>query len=142
MKKLLILLFAIPLIGFSQQETKREYYVSGKLLSIANYKDGIRDGACKYFWNYGAWAIKSEVNYKNGKMIGLMRTYHKNGQIEHEGNYKYTEKEVYSRKDGVWKTYYEDGKLRMESIIKDGIQGDWKSYDTDGELQPMTGDGC
>ena len=49
MKKLLILLFAIPLIGFSQQETKREYYVSGKLLSIVNYKDGIRDGACKYF---------------------------------------------------------------------------------------------
>ena len=38
MKKLLILLLAIPLIGFSQTETKREYYESGKIELKENLK--------------------------------------------------------------------------------------------------------
>ena len=41
MKRLLLILFIIPFIGFGQTETKREYYTSGKLLSIIDYKDGI-----------------------------------------------------------------------------------------------------
>jgi antitoxin component YwqK of YwqJK toxin-antitoxin module len=50
MKKLLLLLFIIPLFTFSQQETKREHYASGKLLSIINYNVGVREGSCKYFY--------------------------------------------------------------------------------------------
>jgi hypothetical protein len=38
MKKLLILLLVIPLIGFSQTETKREYYESGKIELKENLK--------------------------------------------------------------------------------------------------------
>ena len=53
MKKLLLLLFIVPILAFSQQETKREYYASGKLLSIINYTDGVREGSCKYFYNLG-----------------------------------------------------------------------------------------
>ena len=68
MKKLFLLLFAVPLFTFSQQETKREYYASGKLLSIINYNVGVREGSCKYFYDYGAWAILSESNYKKGKL--------------------------------------------------------------------------
>ena len=140
MKKLLILLFSIPLIGFSQQETKREYYVSGKLLSIVNYKDGIRDGACKYFWDYGAWAIKSEVNYKNGKMIGLWLSFYETGILEEKGYYKYSDQGTYSKKDGAWKYYYDNGQLRSESIIKDGVE-DLKFYDKEGNLLP-SGEAC
>jgi antitoxin component YwqK of YwqJK toxin-antitoxin module len=55
-------------------ETKREYYSSGQLLSIIDYKDGVRNGSCKYFWDYGAWSIMSESNYKNG-----------NGEVLHQG---------------------------------------------------------
>jgi len=140
MKKLLLILFIIPIIGFGQSETKREYYSSGKLLSIIDYTDGVRNGSCKYFWDYGAWAIMSESNYKNGKLIGTSKSYYKNGRLESHGTYKYTESGVYSRKDGVWKYYYDNGQLQRESIIKDGGE-ELKFYDRDGEILPME-DGC
>jgi len=140
MKKLLLILFIIPIIGFGQSETKREYYSSGKLLSIIDYTDGVRNGSCKYFWDYGAWAIMSESNYKNGKLIGPSKSYYKNGRLESHGTYKYTESGVYSRKDGVWKYYYDNGQLQRESIIKDGVE-ELKFYDRDGEILPME-DGC
>ena len=140
MKKLLLILFIIPIIGFGQSETKREYYSSGKLLSIIDYTDGVRNGSCKYFWDYGAWAIMSESNYKNGKLIGTSKSYYKNGRLESHGTYKHTESGVYSRKDGVWKYYYDNGQLQRESIIKDGVEA-LKFYDRDGKILPMQ-DGC
>ena len=140
MKKLLLILFIIPIIGFGQSETKREYYSSGKLLSIIDYTDGVRNGACKYFWDYGAWAIMSESNYKSGKLIGTSKSYYKNGQLESNGTYKYTESGVYSRKDGGWQYYYDNGQLQRDSIIKDGVE-ELKFYDRDGKILPME-DGC
>jgi len=140
MKKLLLILFIIPIIGFGQSETKREYYSSGKLLSMIDYTDGVRNGSCKYFWDYGAWAIMSESNYKNGKLIGTSKSYYKNGRLESHGTYEYTESGVYSRKDGVWEYYYDNGQLQSESIIKDGVE-ELKFYDKEGNLLPK-GDGC
>ena len=140
MKRLLLILFIIPFIGFGQSETKREYYSSGKLLSIIDYTDGVRNGSCKYFWDYGAWTIMSDVNYKNGKLIGHFKSYYKNGQIESHGTYKYTDTDVVSRKYGVWKYYYDNGQLQTESIIKDGVE-ELKFYDRDGAILPME-DGC
>jgi antitoxin component YwqK of YwqJK toxin-antitoxin module len=140
MKRLLLILFVIPLIGFGQAKNKREYYASGKLLSIIDYKDGVRNGSCKYFWDYGAWTIRSESNYKNGKLIGAFKSYYKNGQVESRGTYKYTESGVYSRKNGVWKYYYDNGQLQRKSIIKGGAE-ELEFYDKQGNLTPM-GDGC
>ena len=140
MKKLLLILLITPLIGSGQTETKREYYDSGRILSIIDYKDGVRNGSCKYFWDYGAWAIMSELNYKNGKIIGAAKSYYKTGQLKSHGTYKYTESGVYSKKDGEWKYYYDNGQLQSESIIKDGVE-ELKFYDKQGNLTPM-GNGC
>jgi len=137
MKKLLLLLFIVPILAFSQQETKREYYASGKLLSIINYTDGVREGSCKYFYNYGAWAILSESNYKNGKLIGAFKSYYKNSQLEKEGQYQYTESDIYSRQVGAWKYYYDNGQLQSESTITDGV-GKMKYYDKNGKEIPMS----
>ena len=142
MKKLLVLLLAIPLIGFSQTETKREYYESGKLLSIINYTDGVRNGSCKYFYDYGAWAIKTAINYKNGKLIGDSKSYAKEGQLIEEGQYKYTEKGVYSRKDGKWTTYYNSGEVKVEITYDDGKSLEYKSLEKDGSITPMPEGGC
>ena len=122
MKKLFLLLFAVPLFTFSQQETKREYYASGKLLSVINYNDGVREGSCKYFYDYGAWAILSESNYKNGKLIGAFKSYYKNSQLEKKGQYQYNESDIYSRQDGTWKYYNKNGQLSRKSIITDGVE--------------------
>jgi len=122
MKKLLLLLFIVPILAFSQQETKREYYASGKLLSIINYTDGVREGSCKYFYNYGAWAILSESNYKNGKLIGAFKSYYKNSQLEKKRQYQYNESDIYSRQDGNWKYYNKNGQLSRKSIITDVVE--------------------
>jgi len=47
---------------------------------------------------------------------------------------------LYSRKDGIWEYYYDNGQLQSESIIKDGVE-ELKFYDKKGNLLPME-DGC
>ena len=84
----------------------------------------------------------SESNYKNGKLIGVFKSYYKNSQIEKQGKYQYTESDIYSRQVGTWKYYYDNGQLQRESIITDRV-GKMKYYDKDGEEIPMPeGEGC
>ena len=144
MKKAILILLILPIISFSQGfgfiETKTSYYENGNVLSEINYKDGKRDGLCRYYWKNGQ--ILSEVNYKAGKTNGLYKSYYEDGQLNEEGNYKYTDEGVYSRKEGIWKTYYENGQLKAESTIKDGISVDWKTYGKDGIITLMKEGDC
>ena len=91
-------------------------------MSVINYNDGVREGSCKYFYDYGAWAILSESNYKNGKLIGAFKSYYKNSQLEKKGQYQYNESDIYSRQDGTWKYYNKNGQLSRKSIITDGVE--------------------
>ena len=134
MKKILIiLLLTIPFIGFGQSEEKIEYWDNGQVLSQIHYLDGKRDGSCRHWYKNGQ--LMNEGFYKNGKMIGPFMSYYENGKIQNHGNYKYTESGVYSRKDGVWKYYYDTGQIQSESIIKDGVE-ELKFYDQEGNLLP------
>ena len=54
MKRLLFILFIIPLLGFGQNETNLEYYDNGKVLSQIHYLDGKRNGSCRYYYKNGA----------------------------------------------------------------------------------------
>ena len=140
MKRLLLILFIIPIIGFSQTETKIEYWDNDNVLSQVHYLDGIRDGSCRYYYKNGT--LMNEGFYKNGKMIGMWMSYFEDGQINSHGSYKYTESGSYSRKDGTWKYYNENGQLTRESIIKDGVE-EMKFYDKDGkEISMSMEDGC
>jgi len=138
MKRLLFILFIIPLLGFGQNETKIEYYDNGNVLSQIHYLDEKRDGSCRYWYEDGT--LMTEGFYKNGKMTGFWMSYHENGQLESHGTYEYTESGVYSRKDGGWEYYYDNGHLQRESIIKNGVE-ELKFYDKDGNLLPK-GEGC
>jgi antitoxin component YwqK of YwqJK toxin-antitoxin module len=138
MKKTILLIFIIPLFSFGQSEVKLEYWDNGNVLSQVHYKDGVREGSCRYYHKNGV--MMSEGFYFKGKMSGDWGNYYNNGQIESHGTYKYTESAVYSQKDGVWKHYYDNGQLQRESIIKDGVE-ELKFYDKEGNLTPM-GDGC
>jgi len=137
-KTVLILLLIIPFIGFGQSEEKIEYWDNGQVLSQIHYLDGKRDGSCRHWYKNGQ--LMNEGFYINGKMIGTFISYYENGQTQNHGNYKYTESGVYSRKDGVWKYYYDNGQIQSESIIKDGVE-ELKFYDKEGNLLPE-GEGC
>ena len=143
MKKLLLILIALPMIGFGQ-EVKRAYYNSGAILSEVHYNiEGKRDGTTKYFYDWGAWAIKTEANYKNGKMEGEFTSYTKYGRIKEEGFYKYTEEGVCSERTGIWKRYYDSGELNSEiTYDENGKSVKYISYEKDGTIIPMLEGGC
>ena len=143
MKKLLLILLYLPMIGFGQ-EVKRAYYNSGAILSEVHYNiEGKRDGTTKYFYDWGAWAIKTEANYKNGKMEGVFTSYTKYGRIKEEGFYKYTEEGVCSERTGIWKRYYDSGELNSEiTYDENGKSVKYISYEKDGTIIPMLEGGC
>jgi len=138
MKFLLNFLLLIPFLGFAQSEVRIEYWDNGEVLSQVHYKDGVRDGSCRYYHKNGY--LMTEGFYLKGKMSGDWGNYYDNGQIKSHGTYNYTESGDYSRKDGSWKYYYENGQLQSESIIKDGVE-ELKFYNKEGDLIPSE-DGC
>ena len=142
MKKIIILLF-FPLLC-QAQEVKRAYYNSGAILSEVHYNiEGKRDGTTKYFYDWGAWAIKTEANYKNGKMEGEFTSYTKYGRIKEEGFYKYTEEGVCSERTGIWKRYYDSGELNTEiTYDENGKSVKYISYEKNGTIIPIVEDGC
>ena len=142
MKKILfLLLFPIFCNG---QNIKRAYYDSGAILSEVHYNDeGVRNGPTRYFYDWGAWAIKSEANYKNGKIEGEFTSYTKYGRIKEEGFYKYTEAGVYSERTGIWKRYYDSGELNTEiTYDENGRSVKYISYEKDGTIMPIPEGGC
>jgi antitoxin component YwqK of YwqJK toxin-antitoxin module len=142
MKKIIFLLL-FPLLC-QGQEVKRTYYNSGAILSEVHYNDeGVRNGPTKYFYDWGAWSLKTEANYKNGKMIGAFKSYTKDGRIKEEGFYKYTEEGVYSERTGIWKRYYDSGVLNAEiTYDENGRSVKYISYEKDGSITPMPEGGC
>ena len=59
--------------------------------------------------------LESEINYKDGKSNGLWKSYDENGKLEREGYFKDGELD-----DGLGKTYHENGKLEsLMQFIKD-----------------------
>ena len=147
MKKLLLILFCLPLIGFGQTERHKEYdaygklyegnlknkkqdgvwklyYENGQVKQEENWKDGYYEGLWKYFNENGQ--IMREVNYKDGEDDGLHRSWYENGQLEMEENYKD------GALDGLWKLYYKNGQLQLEQNWKDGIFINSKCWDKEG----------
>ena len=66
MKKLILLLLFIPLVSFGQVKNGevKTYYESGKLFSVANWKNDKEDGLWKVYYENGQ--LKVEQNYKDG----------------------------------------------------------------------------
>ena len=61
MKKLILILLCLPMIGFGQDGPFQDYYENGQL--------------------------KLEGNFKNGKNDGLWKHYHENGQLKYKCEY-------------------------------------------------------
>ena len=93
MKKLLLLLLCVPLIGFGQIEETANIEVD-------------KDGYVKKYYENGQ--LEVEGNRKAGNREGLWKWYYGNGQLELEGNYGT------DGWNGLWKWYYENGQLARE----------------------------
>ncbi|MDR1171890.1 MAG: toxin-antitoxin system YwqK family antitoxin [Bacteroidales bacterium] len=94
------------------------YYPSGKLRQVISYKNGRKQGASKEF-------------DENGTVITLYE-YHNDYMISREFVNRVNDR---GEKNGTWKTFYTDGKLKDEEIYKNGVlDGTSKMYSGQGNL--------
>jgi len=112
MKKLLLLLLCVPLIGIGQTEYKKTYYENGKTETEGNYIDGRKEGLWK--WYYESGELESTGIYKNGQSHGIFHGWYKNGQLRCEGYFKY------DKLDNYFKYIQENGRLSFFRKYKDG----------------------
>ena len=78
-KLTLNILFILTAAAFSQEDSVITYFDSNNIESIVHYKNNVRDGEAKFFWENGN--IKQELSYFNGRVDGLVRNYSENGLI-------------------------------------------------------------
>jgi len=143
------------------QGIERIYTKNGKLEFEHNYINGKKDGlSTKYFKNSDAVMVASLSHYKNDQLDGKLKTYHFNGDLATEAEYKngklngsLTE---YARgkkengekivletgyyidglKDGAFNRYYESGAKLYEEYYDHGKPiGVWKKYYESGALK-------
>lgn len=87
------------------------------------------DGTVKIFYE-PSHALKSIIDYKNGKYHGFIKGYFENGKLQVEGKF------INGNSDGPLRLYYESGKLNEEMPFKDGKpEGLVKTYYESGKIK-------
>tara|TARA_B100000963_G_scaffold361712_1_gene398867 strand:+ start:7785 stop:8390 length:606 start_codon:yes stop_codon:yes gene_type:complete len=131
------------ILSFSVKEGKIdglyvEYYSSGSIKSLSNFKNGILDG--KYSKFYENDLLMEEFHYKNGLMEGERILNWGNGNLKEKNFFKrgamtrasefyfsngnprkIISFDVNGRRDGEWIDYDSDGKLKLKVVYKSGI---------------------
>jgi antitoxin component YwqK of YwqJK toxin-antitoxin module len=125
----------------------KEYNFDGLLSESGNYKHGRKDGLWKSFWDpdplkfftdgrfvkiffengkaQGPWLYYSEV----GKVDGVWKTFHSNGELHYIETFKN------GKKEGLWEEYYKNGQLKTKIYFHNGYkQGMKKEYHSNGQL--------
>lgn len=105
-----------------------ESYNGGKLVSKANYKEGIQSGKRVIFFENGNPEI--EENYKNGALEGDYKVYYDTGELMLESKY------VDNTIQGQVKKYYKSGQL-MEDVafVNNEENGPFVEYWENGNLK-------
>jgi antitoxin component YwqK of YwqJK toxin-antitoxin module len=97
-------------------EVENEYYPDGKVRVSSMYRNGIPEGVKREFNPEGK--VERAYLFRDGILIG-------EGIIREDGN-----------KDGPWKDYYPDGKVKAEGNYDNGKQvGEWKYYHQNGRIE-------
>lgn len=113
------------------------------------YTNNILDGSVTTFYGDSSNSlIKSTTPYVNGRKEGIGYTFGKDGRITgiitYKKNFIVSNEKVNrynadSLKTGVWKTYYDNNKLKREERFKNGkLNGYVKYYNASGQLESAT----
>jgi antitoxin component YwqK of YwqJK toxin-antitoxin module len=106
------------------------------------YVNDKREGKAFYFFPDGK--IKEELSYSEGNKEGPGKEYDQNGTVitlfEYHNNYlisreKINRSDAKGTKQGVWKTFYPDGKVQREMKYTDNkLDGIYKEFNESGNL--------
>lgn len=119
----------------------KDYRDDGTLKAESSYRNGKLDGLNKRFYGDGTFCERmwkndkrqSQICYDKNKneinLNGLIKFYHKNGQLETEINY------INGKAEGTYKIYYTDGSLEEEGTYKnDQLDGEIRQFDNSGKI--------
>ncbi|MDR2038349.1 MAG: hypothetical protein LBQ60_10550 [Bacteroidales bacterium] len=126
------------------------YSVDGKSEQTGQFRNGVMEGEWK--WLYKNGTVFRQETYEKGKLNGMSVQYSDSATVAAKGEYVEGEREgewminvgdvreegnyVFGLKDGVWKTYYEDGKLyHRGNFIQGNPDGRHEFYYPDGTLK-------
>ena len=125
------------------------YYENGAILREEEYYQGARDGQyTEYSMNgdiiaqgqysdgekNGEWKFKSENNIETGKYImglrdGVWKSYYPDDKLKFKGNF------IQGNADGTHYFYFGNGKIKEERYYQMGIrEKSWKKFDEKGNL--------
>lgn len=94
--------------------TWKVYYAeTGRLAEEVPYKEGVKHGKWKQYFTDGK--LKSEADYVDGELNGLMVIYHLNGNVEVSGTFKN------SLKEGTWIYFDENGATVSREEYREGV---------------------
>ncbi len=108
------------------------YAPSGRLSFKESFKNGQLSGQKTVYYlsedpSDNSERVSAVMNYSNGKLNGSYKEYYDFGGVRKEGIY------VDDKKDGIWKTYFPNGKMMFLERFKKGIQHGWSfGYDEQG----------
>lgn len=102
-------------------------YPNGNTAEIINYKNGIKDGDFKKWFEDGT--LSFEAFYVNGKRNGVSRSWWFNGNMRSESHYKN------GQVNGVQKQWYVSGEKFKEMTIVNGVEeGMQKAWRRNGKI--------
>ena len=117
-----------------EQGHGNSYNIAGKVEQTGSYNNGRPDGLWK--WYYETMLILREEEYFQGKRDGSSTEYSVTGEIIAQGQYSDGEKNgewkyksgnnseegkyITGLRDGIWKSYYPDGKLKFKGKLCSG----------------------
>jgi antitoxin component YwqK of YwqJK toxin-antitoxin module len=124
----------------------KKTYTDGKLESEELYAEDLKQGFTNYYYKEGP--LWRKIPFVKGREEGTAYEYAPDGTIitliDYKGGFirsqeKINRKDGKGLKQGVWKEFYADGKLKTEGHYSDDLKhGYFKDYDTKGNLLNTT----
>lgn len=107
--------------------SKKSYWDNGSLRSDLNYKDGKLNGLAVWYFENGV--KEQEANYINNKLSGVMKRWYASGIPESVSNYNH------GLLDGKAITYDEGGAKTLEESYKnDTLDGPFRQWYKNGQI--------
>lgn len=130
--------------GYHAQHTQ-DPLLRGAVASRELYVNDKKEGLSLYYFPNGM--LREEIMYSMNRRNGISREYDMNGNlitIYQYNNGVLVEREKINRTDeggykqGVWKTFFPNGKVQTEIHYSDGLlNGPYKEYDQDGNVKML-----
>lgn len=118
-------------IGDLWQGEVRSFYKSGRLKSLTEYRDGMKHGLMKTYFDNDSSSLMNVSHYERDIRTGEYVAYYSNGCLAEKGAF------LGGERSGMWVSFYPDGAtVYTTGRYEDGnYHGLWRIYHPDGSIK-------